>query len=143
MPTVLAACGAAPPNGIDGRDVLGVLKGQRAAEEHATRDLYFFNGQAGAGREQLALISGAWKLVIAGPDVRKQGYQTPQHRIELYHLAEDPLERVDLAVKHPGRVEQMGRELEVFRRLEPADAIRPANRKPAGFKPPVNWRNAL
>ena len=143
MPTVLAACGAKGEQGMDGRDVMGVLKGEAAGEALSGRDLYFFNGQSGAGGEQLALISGEWKLVIVGPDVRREeGYATPRHRVELYRLAEDPLEKVDLAAKEPGRVKEMGRKLVEFRRSEPDGAMRPVNRKPGGFEPPVNWRNA-
>jgi arylsulfatase B len=145
MPTVLSACGAAPPAAaIDGRNVLDVLKGRPPAPELTLRDLYFFDGQSGLENEQLAVATGdGWKLVVAGPDLRRPGgYRTPQHRVELFHLADDPLERTDLGAREPARVEALARKLVEFRKSEPEASMAPVNRKPPRFRPPPRWHNA-
>jgi arylsulfatase B len=147
MPTLLAASGvkqAEAAKAMDGQNVLDVLAGNPAAQALRSRDLYFFDGQSGPETEQLAVISGeGWKLVISGPDVRREGaYATPRHRVELFHLAEDPLEKSDLAAKEPDRVTALARKLVEFRDSEPAESMPPVNRKPRGFEPPANWRNA-
>ena len=148
LPTVLGTCvpqladmGAAGP--LDGHNALDVLSGKAPAGDLASRDLYCFSGQEGPEAEQLAMIApDGWKLVIAGPDVRRAGgYQTPQHRVELFHLSEDPLERTDLAAGQPERVAALAKKLVAFRRSEPAASLPPMNRKPADFRPPPHWRN--
>jgi arylsulfatase B len=144
LPTVLRVTGAptaAPVGPLDGQDVFGALAGTDQGD--AGRDLYFFTGQAGLEDEQLAVTTGdGWKLVVAGPDVRRAGWQTPQHRVELFHLAEDPLEKTDLAAREPDRVTALGRKLVAFRKSEPATSLPPLNRKPPRFEPPAKWHNA-
>ena len=147
MPTVLRACGgaAAPgPRPLDGRDVLDVLAGKSAGRELESRDLYFFTGQNGLETEQLAVTTGdGWKLVVAGPDVRRPGgCQTPRHRVELFHLADDPLEKTDLAAREPQRVKALAEKLVAFRKSEPEASMPPINRKPPDFAPPAKWHNA-
>jgi arylsulfatase B len=147
MPTVLRACGAAAAGAdrpLDGRDVLDVLAGKPATGPLASRDLYFFDGQAGLDREQLAVTTGdGWKLVVVGPDVRRPGrWKTPEHRTELFRLSTDPLEKTDLAAKEPRRVEELARKLVEFRKSEPhGSSMAPVNRKPPRFQPPARWRN--
>ena len=151
MPTLLRACGAGGSGGsdeaagpLDGRDVLDVLAGKAAGEEIASRDLYFFTGQGGLENEQVAVTTAdGWKLVVAGPDVRRPaGWRTPRRRVELFHLGRDPLEATDLAAAEPARVEALARKLVEFRGSEPERSMPPANRKPPQFQPPPCWRNA-
>lgn len=146
MPTLLRVCGAAPGKGLDGRDVFDVLAGKTAGEE-IRRDLYFFHAQGARDKEHLAVISADdWKLVVIGPDVRGEGgYQTEKHTVELFHLAEDPLEKTDLAAREGEggqRVKDLAAKLVAFRKSEPPGAMPAVNRKPAGFEPPPQWRNA-
>jgi arylsulfatase A-like enzyme len=145
MPTIVRACGgksaAVEGRPLDGRDVMDVLAGKPAGEELTSRDMYFFTGQTGLESEQLAVTSGdGWKLIVVGPDVRRPaGATTPQHRVQLFHLAEDPLEKTDLAAKEPKRVEEMARKLVEFRKSEPEPSLPPINRKPPKFTPPAKW----
>jgi arylsulfatase A-like enzyme len=144
MPTVLRMCGAEPGKDVDGRDVFDVLSGKAApAPDELKRDLFFFHAQGAPQKEHLAIASAeGWKLVVIGPDVRgEKGYQSDQHTVELFHLAEDPLEKVDLAVKEPKRVKELAARLIEFRKSEPAGAMKPVNRKPADFVAPPQWRN--
>jgi arylsulfatase B len=147
MPTVLRACGGTTDGGkpLDGRDVLDVLTGKVGSDAAlAPRDLYFFTGQTGLENEQIAVTTGdGWKLVVAGPDVRRPGgIGTPAHRVQLFHLAEDPLEKTDLAEKEPQRVKALGEKLVAFRKSEPAESMPPVNRKPPEFEPPAKWHNS-
>lgn len=149
MPTLLRLSGsgttdgALPARPLDGMDMSGVLAGTNDAAPPA-RDLYHFNGQGGIEREQIAVTSAdGWKLAVIGPDVRKpDGWQTDRHRVELFHLTEDPLEKTDLAAKEPKRVAELGAKLVAFRRSEPDVSMRPVNRKPPDFRPPPRWRNS-
>jgi hypothetical protein len=108
------------------------------------RDLYFFDGQSGPENEQIAVTSAnGWKLIIQGPEVRREGgYGTTSHRVELFHLAEDPLEKNDRAALRSDLVKELGKKAVAFRTSEPKESLRPINRKPSGFKPPPKWRNA-
>ena len=147
MPTLLRACGAAPaaPAGpLDGRDVFDVLTGKSAGDELKSRDLYSFNGQSGLQSEQLAVTTGdGWKLIVIGPDLRRSdGALTPDHRAQLFRLADDPYEKTDLASKEPERVTRLARMLFEFRKSEPATSLPPINRKPPNFQPPARWQNA-
>ncbi|MBN1489290.1 MAG: sulfatase-like hydrolase/transferase [Phycisphaerae bacterium] len=143
-PTLLRAAGGKPATDkpLDGIDALDVLTGR--ADALPPRDLFMFNGQSGAEREQAAIIAAdGWKLVVIGPDIRgPKGFETRRHVVELFHLADDPFEKHDLAAEHPQRVAELGRRLIAFRASEPADSMAPENRPPAGFKPPAQWRNA-
>lgn len=143
LPTLLRAAGISRPAGgqpLDGVDVLDLLKGESS---RPPRDLYFFNGQSGSDREQIAVTSADdWKLVVIGPDVRRpEGFRTPRHRVELFNLREDPFEKKDLAADQPALVEALGKKLIAFRQSEPPDPLPVMNKPPAGFKPPKQWRN--
>ncbi len=145
LPTLLQAASGQVESArpLDGLGMFEILTG-KAGAEMPQRDLYHFTGQNGLDREQLAILSAdGWKLVIIGPDVRQEGgYRTPKHRVELFHLARDPLEKTDLAGQELQRVEALGDRLVAFRRSEPdgAMAVTPT---PAGFRPPPQWRNPL
>ena len=119
------------------------LVGKPAGEAVTKRDLYFFDGQTGLETEKLAVTSGdGWKLVVLGPDVRRpEGFASEKHKVELFHLSEDLLEKTDLAAKEPERVKAMGAKLVEFRRSEPKKSLPPINRKPPKFEPPENWHN--
>jgi arylsulfatase A-like enzyme len=140
LPTLLRAAGRTTPlpGPVDGHDVLDLLAGRSAALP--VRDLYFFTGQSGLEQEQIAITSAdGWKLVVLGPDIRRpEGFRTPQHTVQLFHLTEDPSESRDLAASHPDRVAELGRRLIAFRNSEPAGAVEPAE-KPADFVAPPHW----
>lgn len=143
MPTLLRFAGytAAPAHPLDGVDISDLLTARAASLPG--RDLYFFTGQSGLEREQIAVLSAeGWKLVVTGPDVRRpEGYRTPGHRVELFNLSKDPGERKDVAAEHPELVNRLGERLIAFRKTEPPHALPTANEPPPGFKPPRQWRN--
>ncbi|WP_428305128.1 sulfatase-like hydrolase/transferase [Lacipirellula sp.] len=128
-----------PP--LDGVDLSAPLL-DAAVTEPPKRNLFFFHGQNGPEREQLAVIGPrGWKLQIVGPDVRRGGYHTPEHKVELYNVFRDPNETTNLIKQKANIAARLGAHLVTFRRSEPADAM-PTAPKPADFTPPKNWRNS-
>ena len=93
------------------------------------------NGQAGLEREQIAITTGdGWKLIVVGPDIRRPGgCATPQHRVELYQLSNDPLEKNNLAATEPERVKTIAGKLVEFRKSEPVNRPVWLNHPPAGM----------
>lgn len=90
FPTVLAAAGVRPPDNIDGVSFLPQLLGEKATA--ADREVYFVRREGGlayGGKTIEALRRGDWKLV----------QDSPFAPLELYHLANDPLETTNLAAK--------------------------------------------
>lgn len=142
LPTLAHVAGAKIdwPNPLDGVDVLDALTGKE--KEAPQRDVYSFTGQQGIEKEQLSVLSDGWKLVVTGPDIRREGgVAGPGHKVELYHLADDLNEKEDVAEKEPAKVKELGEKLVSFRKSEPAGALEPTNEKPAGFVIPKNWHN--
>lgn len=144
LPTLLRAAGKPRQSGgfpLDGVDVLDLLTGR--TQSLPPRDLYFFTGQSGLEAEQIAVTSAdSWKLVVIGPDIRRpEGFRTPGHKVELFHLARDPFEQTDLSANEPQRVAELGAKLIKFRQLDPPDSMPPSDRPPQGWKPPERWKN--
>ncbi|HUY36105.1 MAG TPA: sulfatase-like hydrolase/transferase [Pirellulales bacterium] len=75
---------------LEGRDVWPLLTG--VGEKPAGPTLYWDIGAASA------LLDGDWKLILS---------RGRSESIELYHLADDPQEKNDLADTHPEKVEQL------------------------------------
>lgn len=76
LPTVLELVGVPPPEGLAGESLLPALRGERPFPSSA------FAEERAPGFDLLALRRDGWKAI-----------QTP-NRVELYHLTEDPLERL-------------------------------------------------
>lgn len=144
LPTLTHAAGVQPKfdKQLDGVDVLDLLTGRTQAAP--ARDMYFFTGQTGLEKEQIAITSAdGYKLIVSGPDIRRpEGFRTPRHRVELFNLNDDPGEANDLSANSPDRVNELGRKLIAFRASEPANSLPPMNEPPRGFKPPPHWKNA-
>ncbi|MFQ3594411.1 MAG: sulfatase [Gemmataceae bacterium] len=95
MPTLLALCGLKVPTGLDGVDWSSTLKegGPKPGRELFWYCPHYTNQ---GGRPALALRQGDWKLL-----------QHLDGGVELYNLASDPGEQVDLARKEPKRLTDM------------------------------------
>ncbi len=106
VPTVLEAAGLPPPPHLEGRSLLGLMRGQpdepRTAYADAlnTLDLHApLNGLPEACRDDLfALVEERWKLVH---------HRHAPENDELYDLAADPLELHNVAAEHPAEVARM------------------------------------
>jgi arylsulfatase A-like enzyme len=103
-PTLLEACGAKGEGTFDGMSVVPLLKGGKIAE----RTLYWhFPHYTNQGsRPAGAVREGHWKLVEHYED----------GRVELYDLAKDAGEEVDLAKREPDRAKSMKSKLAAWRK---------------------------
>lgn len=140
LPTLCAFAGHPPQGGrpLDGRDVSGVLSDPHASPPD--RDIYAFTGQDGLDNEQLSVTTpDGWKLVIKGPDIRRDGVVKSKHSVELFNVVDDPSEKHSRAEEQPQTVQRLTELLIAYRRSEPAEAQPSRNRPPAGFVPPAHW----
>jgi len=153
LPTICGMVGAEPPSErkLDGVDVLPALRGEEA--NVVTRRFWQWNRYTPLATCNAAFRDGDWKLIrpvikeaMAVPDIEwlKVSMYEPEHFIEngviqepdpprevprppppqLYNIADDPMEKTDLAGRHPERVSKMLRELETW--FEEVDAERRA-----------------
>ena len=143
LPTLLTAAGLKVPEelNIDGDNILSVLRGD--SDDVATKRFWQWNRYQPLVTTNAAMRDGDWKLVrpviketvvidraeqvldeahrrepwkhfepITGPFPPRQ--VPPPPPLELYNIADDPLERDNLAESYPGRVRKMMRELETW-----------------------------
>ncbi len=102
MPTALAAAGAKAPEGIDGRDLAPLLKGERMADRTLVWYYPHVWGNKGPGIEPHAAIRrGDLKAV----------HFFENGKTELYDLAQDPGETKDLAGERVADAERLRDEL--------------------------------
>ena len=125
MPTILEACGSAPPPGVklDGMSFLPLLRDARAPWPERTLFFQWDSGQAPRYDRAWCAVTEHYKLVQpAGMDSPAQQHIRDRYaelcalqgrgrrslegpaRYELYDLAADPGETTDLAAKNPGLV---------------------------------------
>jgi arylsulfatase A-like enzyme len=95
-PTLAELTGAEVHDSIDGISFLPVLLGEKGQAEH---DYLYWEFHERRGRQ--ALRKGDWKLV------RYDVLIPESMTTELYNIAEDPSETMDLAEKHPDIVEEL------------------------------------
>jgi len=141
MPTILEIAGLPAPEGMDGVNLLPLIRGET---DHLHEHLFLHGG---AGRQdgvwinpELAVTDGRWKLIrrhrvkadptlgrldtagFSAPPDRKTNTD-PLHCIvyfnslpqeELYDLANDPHETTDLAARHPEQVARLGARLDAY-----------------------------
>ncbi len=90
FPTFLEIAGAEPAEDLDARSLIPAFRGD--AEKHA-EPLYFVRREGGEtyqGKAYHAVIRGDWKLL----------QNDPFSPLELYNIADDPLETTDLSRKN-------------------------------------------
>ena len=103
MPTLLSMAGAPPPAGIDGQNILPVLRGERPPHE-------FLFWSFGKGR---AVRTGDWKMLLNPPNFPGEDVKD---RVWLSNLEADPGERNNLAGAEAGRVEELTRRVRAWER---------------------------
>ncbi len=124
FPTITKAAGGATPSTlpIDGQDLMPVLAHGEQLERDALYWHYPHYSNQG-GFPASAIRMGDWKLIERLED----------GRVHLYNLADDLGERVDLADKHPERVDNMREKLHAW--YSDVDAKFLSPKSPGGPRP--------
>lgn len=102
--TVVEIAGARPRQTIDGRSLAPLLRGGRMSDSALFWHYPHYSNQGGTPGG--AIRDGEWKLIEFYED----------GRVELYHLASDAGERLNLAEKHRDRARQMRARLDAWRK---------------------------
>lgn len=140
-----------PGEPLDGEDVFDVIAGTEPERQRR-----FFSYYERYGDEQLALISGDWKIVRRGAPILGANpadappLQLPARQrevrpvtVELFNLKTDPLERVDLAKRERERTQEMLSELKAFRAIRQDGGVPPMTAPtPEGWAAPERWMMA-
>ncbi|MDA2938027.1 sulfatase-like hydrolase/transferase [Acidobacteria bacterium AH-259-A15] len=139
LPTIMRIVGVQDHGGkpLDGLDVFDVLTGR---VQDLRRELYSYIGAEGEATEQVMYMTPEWKLVVLGPNVADPKADDSKRKNLLFRIEEDPLEKTDLAAKHPRLVERMFEKVRAFRALQPEDAVAPYAEGREGFTAPKDWR---
>lgn len=142
-PTLRSLAGVAPQADakLDGKDAWGTI----AEGEPSPHDEILLNATPTAG----AIRVGDWKLLInatrehndgqppaAGQAAAGAGGDIREPVIELFDLAKDPHEKVNLAERHPDKVRELRTRYEAFLKQAVPPRVSP---KPAGFQSPKVW----
>lgn len=122
------------PRPLDGVSLVPVIEGTADLE----RDLFFYHGNYGPQTEEVAILSGDWKLIVHGPDIRSGVDE--RHQTMLFRIGQDPSEKNDLAASYPDIVRELEAKLVSHRALQPANAVEPFLSGRDGFRPPKDWR---
>lgn len=145
LPTVLASAGIdpgagqAPERPLDGISLVALLAGDQTG--FPERDWYSYHGQGGPKQETIAIKTARWKMIVQGPDLREHGI-TNQHKVQLFAMPDDLLEKNDVSRKHPKVITSLTRKLTAYRTLQPEQNVRPYTAGRQGYTPPKDWRIA-
>ena len=143
FPTVLSSAGVDPAVGpvpdrdLDGSSLCDLFEGTESAIPE--RDWYSYHGQSGADSETIAIKTFQWKLVVVGPDIRATAL-SDKHKVYLYRMPDDLLEKHNLADEHADVVETLYAKLQAYRSLQPANGVSVYGAGKKGFTPWKDWR---
>ena len=114
LPTILEACGVAPPTGLklDGRSILPLLLGDKAAWPDRTLFLQSHRGDVPVLYHHFTAIDWPFALVNSSGFNRVKPAGKPS--FELYNLQDDPGERTNLAGGHPEIVDRLRQAYEAW-----------------------------
>jgi arylsulfatase A len=99
-PTILSYVGAPlkPEEHMDGVDIMPLLTGSGSIKD---RPLYWHYPHYDETTAYSSAIVGDWKVIRYADD----------GKVELYHLANDPMEKKDLAAQNPEKAQQMEQQM--------------------------------
>ncbi len=99
-PTILSYIGAPskPKEHLDGVDIMPLLTGSGSID---ARPLYWHSPHYNKATPNSSAIVGDWKVIRYADD----------GAVELYHLANDPMEKNNLAAQNPEKAQQMVRKM--------------------------------
>lgn len=146
LPTFCRLAGVAPPADrvLDGADFSPIFE-SRPIER--TRPLYWQYNRA-FSPPKVALRSGPWKLLamLTGPELKPAAGQRPGEleiqrsaeldRFELYNLADDPGETIELSARYPDQLARMIASVKpIYHEIRAAGVDWPAWTRPKGWRP--------
>ena len=125
MPTLLSIAGIKSPKerALDGIDLSPVLFEQKNLPQRPL----FWADLSNSGKRSEAMRDGPWKLVAQHPRAKEGTFDN--ETIELYHLDQDPGEKIDLASQYPQRSARMLAQLKTWY----ADTQKTATPQPGGW----------
>lgn len=120
-PTVLRACGLKPAKGMSG---INLLDRKAATNRKQLFLANFAHDMLDVNRPEDSLRSRScvqkdWKLTLwhdLHPDLELEEWQmpTPVAKVQLFNLTDDPMERNNLAAKHPEKVAELTQKLNAW-----------------------------
>lgn len=112
FPTLMEVAGynGNPKNNLDGINILEAIKGERLSD----RAWFTYEDQGNEKIEKIAINTDQWKLVVhrSAPDSDENLLKN-----ELFQIADDLTEEIDLAAKNPSILEELLTELDCFYKL--------------------------
>ncbi|MCH2182106.1 MAG: sulfatase-like hydrolase/transferase [Mariniblastus sp.] len=142
LPTILTSAGLKPQSierperPLDGLPLNDLLAGKAA--ELPEREWYSYHGQSGDQKETISIHTADWKLIVMGPDIRRHSIG-PDHQLFLFEIAQDPLEKTNVAEEHPHVVAELTGKLIAHRSLQPEASVPTFRVGKEGFQPWANW----
>ncbi|MGB2351278.1 MAG: sulfatase family protein [Akkermansiaceae bacterium] len=120
-PTVLRACGIAPAKTMSGINLLDrdtVTARKQLFLENFAHDMLDVHKPEASLRSR-SCVEKDWKLTLwheLHPQLDIMGWQmqAPADKVQLFHLAEDPMERNNIAKEHPEKVAELTRKLNAW-----------------------------
>ena len=131
VPTVLAAAEIKAPDNLDGLNFLPALRGEKPLPERPWFS-YMHQGQDAHASVHL----GNWKLVAHGDFFAEKPAAPP--KLELYDMAVDATEKMDVAQTHPQVVVQLQKKLREFGTWQKT-GVGSYDQGRINFKPPKDW----
>ncbi len=135
FPTLASATGVNPLNQypFDGIDMWPSLKRKESVERNGY--VMFGSEIPRYGSFNFTAFDESWKLV----QWVEQGLTEINIRNELFNIANDPSEKVDLASLYPQRVAEMSEAIKSWRSLHPINGVRARISSPPGWHAPLDW----
>lgn len=135
FPTLAAAAKVEPKNTMrfDGVNMWPAIKNKDKVERKGL--IHFGSEIPNFGSFTFTAFDEDWKLV----QLLEQGLTEIKIENQLFNISKDPGEWVDLASKHPDRVEVMAESIKKWRSLHPINGVRARIGAPPGWRAPLDW----
>ena len=139
FPTLSRAAGVAPQTKkpMDGQDRWSALSSSDTAARQG--ELFFGSNSPIYNRFHVGVIDGDWKLVQV---IDHKNAETTVENF-LFHLAEDPNEKNNLAEEHPDRVKELAKKINDWRSQHPINGVLVGLTPHPGWRAPKDYADAV
>ena len=118
---------------FDGVNMGPAIKNNLAVEREGF--IHFGSEISNYGSFTFTAFDSEWKLV----QLLEQGLTKITIENELFNIANDPSENIDLSAKYPERVSLMSASIKQWRSLHPINGLRARIGAPPGWRAPLDW----